>query len=133
FLRVCTNSPLTGKAYLDRGWCLWLAALAPESFAAFQAAAQRLPPSEDLAVARFKMGDALFAQQDFTNALENYRAVVDDFTDFPAVMQSLGNRALYQSLRACMELTNTAGAEDTMGRILKLYPLSEETGNSLLL
>jgi len=48
-------------------------------------------------------------------------------------MQSLGNRALYQSLRASMALTNTAAAEDTMERILKLYPVSEETGNSLLL
>jgi TolA-binding protein len=32
-----------------------------------------------------------------------------------------------------MELTNTAGAEDTMERILKLYPAGGETGNSLLL
>jgi TolA-binding protein len=140
FIGSFTNSALLGKAYLDRGWYGWHEWLAgsttnslTDSLADFEAAAQKLPPSEDLAVARFKMGDALFAQKDFTNALENYRAVVDDFTRFPAVMQSLGNRALYQSLRACMELTNAAEAEDTMGRILKLYPASEETGNSLLL
>ncbi len=140
FLAAFTNSPFTGRAYLDRGWCGWYEWLAESttnslagSLADFEAAAQRLPPSEDRAVARFKMGDALFAQKDFTNALENYRAVVDDFTQFPAVMQSLGNRALYQSLRACMALTNTAGAEDTMERILKLYPVSGETGTNLLL
>ena len=74
FLREYTNSPLAGKAYLDRGWCLWISARAPESFDAFWAAAQRLPPSEDLAVAYFKMGDARFAEQDYTNALSNYRA-----------------------------------------------------------
>jgi tetratricopeptide (TPR) repeat protein len=133
FLAAFTNSPLMGKAYLDRGWCWWIAGNATNSLADFETAAKLLPPSEDLAVARFKKGDALFMQKDFTNAFENYRAVVDDFTHFPAVMQSLGNRALYQGLRACMELTNTAAAEDTMGRILKLYPFSEETGNSLLL
>ena len=116
FLGTFPNSPLLGKAYLDRGWCGWGAWLAGsttnslmDGLTNFAAAAQRLPPSEDLAVARFKMGDALFAQTNFTGALENYRAVVDDFTNFPAVMQSLGSRALYQSLRACLELTNTAG------------------------
>jgi len=147
FLGTFPNSPLLGKAYLDRGWCEWLAARMAQdqgdftnalqqtaaSLTNFAAAVQNLSPSEDLAVARFKLGDALFAQMDFTNALKNYRAVVDDFTQFPVVMQSLGNRALYQSLRSCMELTNTAEAEDTMERILKLYPVGEETGNSLLL
>jgi len=133
FLAASTSSPLAGEAYLYRGWSLWLEGKIPESYDSFKTAAGRLPPSEDLALARFKMGDALFAQKDFTNALENYRAVVDDFNDFPGVMQLLGNRALYQSLRACMELTNTDGAEDTMARILRLYPASEETGNSLLL
>lgn len=143
FLAAFPNSPLRGKAYLDRGWCGWCGWLAESatnslagSLADFETAVKLLkllPPSEDLAVAQFKLGDALFAQGDFTNALENYRAVVDDFTRFPSVTQSLGNRALYQSLRACMALTNTAGAEDTMARILKLYPASEETGTNLLL
>src|SRR5208282_2646712 len=133
FLGAYTNSSLLGKAYLDRGWCFWLVGNTTNSLAAFETAVKLLPPSEALAVARFKTGDAMFALTNYAGALENYRAVIDDFTRFPAVMQSLGNRALYQSLRACMEMTNTAGAEDTMGRILKLYPLSEETGNSLLL
>ena len=133
FLGVFTNSPLAGKAYLDRGLCLWLAARAPESFADFKAAAKRLPPSEDLAVARFKMGDALFAQKDFTAALNNFQMVVDDFTNFPGVMQALGDRALYQMLRANLELTNLDGATDVMGRLLKLYPASDLAGNSLLL
>ena len=38
------------------------------------------------------MGDALFAQTNFAGALENYRAVLDDFTNFPAVAASLGDR-----------------------------------------
>jgi TolA-binding protein len=133
FLGAFTNSPLAGRVYLDRGWCLWLAGKIPESFDAFKAAARRLPPSEDLAVARFKMGDALFAQKDFTNALENYRAVADDFANFPAVAQTLGDRALYQMLRADLESTNVDGAGSAMARILKLYPASILADSSLLL
>jgi len=140
FLGAYTNSPLAGKAYLDRGWCGWFWYLdsgitedTTNSLADFEAAAKGPLPAEDLAVARFKMGDVLFVQKDFTNALKNYRSVVDDFARFPAVRQALGNRALYQSLRACLEMTNTAAAEDTMEQILKQYPAGEETGNSLLL
>jgi len=136
FLGAFTNpasAGLAGNAYLDRGWCLWLAGKIPESLDAFKAAAQRLPPSEDLAVARFKMGDALFAQKDFTNALNSYRRVVEEFTDFPAVPQKLGDRALYQMLRANLELKDLAGASNTLARILKLYPDSDLADSSLLL
>jgi tetratricopeptide (TPR) repeat protein len=133
FLGAFTNSPLAGRVYLDRGWCLWLVGKIPESLDAFKAAARRLPPSEDLAVARFKIGDVLFAQKDFTNALENHRAVVDDFANFPAVAQTLGDRALYQMLRANLELKDLAGASNTLARILKFYPTSDLDDSSLLL
>jgi TolA-binding protein len=133
FLGAFTNSPLAGRVYLDRGWCLWLDHQTNASLADFQKAAKLLPPSEDLAVARFKIGDLLFAQKDFTNALENYRAVVDDFANFPAVTQTLGDRALYQMLRADLESTNVDGASSAMARILKFYPASDLADNSLLL
>ena len=55
----------------------------PESLAAFKTAAQILPPSVDLAVARFKIGDALFAQGDFAGARENYEAVAEISRIFP--------------------------------------------------
>jgi TolA-binding protein len=134
-LHSFTNSPLASKAYLDRGWCLWLAGKtnAPETLDAFRAAATNLPLSEDLAVARFKMGDVLFAQKNFTNALNNYRRVVEEFTDFPAVAQTLGDRALYQMLRANLELKDLAGASNAMARIMKLYPASDLADSSILL
>ena len=133
FLHRFTNSPLAGKAHLDRGWCFLCAGKTNEGLADFQMAAQRLPPSDDLAVAHFKIGDALFTQKDFTNALKNYRAVVDDFANFPAVAQTLGDRALYQMLRANLELKDLAGASNTLARILKLYPASDLADSSLLL
>jgi TolA-binding protein len=128
-----TNSPFTGKAYLDQGWCFWIDEKFPQSLAAFKNAARWLPPSVDLAVARFKIGDALFAQKDYAGARDNYEAVVSDFTNFPAVSESIGAQALYQTLRACLELNDVTGASNALARILKVYPASNLADNSVLL
>jgi TolA-binding protein len=133
FLGAFTNRPLAGKAFLDRGWCDWLAGKTNESLADFKAAAQRLPLSEDLAVAHFKIGDALFSQNDFASALTNYRAVLDDFTNFPAVAQTLGEQALFQSLRATVALNDLPGANETLARILTNYPAGDLSDNAILL
>ncbi len=113
-----TNGPFAGKAFWDRGWCQWLAGRFSESLADFQASAQRLPLSEDLAVARFKMGDAQFAQKDFAGAQTNYEAVLTDFSGLTNVEHSLGDRALYQILRARLELRDTNGMDETMRQLL---------------
>jgi TolA-binding protein len=133
FLSTDTNSAFIGKAYLDRGWCLWLDGKFSESLAAFKTAARLLPPSVDQAVARFKTGDALFVQKDYAGARENYEAVVDNFTNYPAVSETIGAQALYQTLRACLELNDVAGASNALARILKVYPTSNLADNSVLL
>jgi TolA-binding protein len=127
-----TNSPLAGKAHLDRGWCFWLEGKFPESGADFQAAL-KLPLSKDLVVAKFKLGDSLFAQNNFIGARENYNAVLTEFAAFPAVASSLGDRALYQVLRASLELKDAPGAEAAMKQLLEVFPKSELVDNSLLL
>jgi TolA-binding protein len=132
FLNMFTNSPLAGQAHLDRGWCFWLAGKIPESAADFKAAVQKLPHSEDLAVARFKLGDALFAQKDFPGALENYLAVWEDFADFPAVAQTMGDRALYQSLRANLELGDLDSASNVLAQIQKNYAGGPAQNSALL-
>jgi TolA-binding protein len=136
FLSVFTNSPLTGKARLDHGWCEWFAKDMTNSLDDFEAAVNDMkmsPPSEDLAMARFKMGDVLFALANYAGALENYRAVLDDFTNFPAVAGTLGDRALYQSLRVNLLLTNYDGASNTLSQLLKRYPASDLAPDSELL
>jgi TolA-binding protein len=133
FVSTFTNSEFLGKAYLDRGWCFWIAGKIPESRDSFEAAVEHLPQSEDLAVARFKLGDALYAQSDYTGALENYREVSDDFTNFPMVEQSLGAQALYQSLRASLKLNDVSSASNALARILKIYPTSNLADKSVLL
>ncbi len=133
FLGAFTNSTLTGKTYLDRGWCFWIVGKIPESLEAFRAAAKKLPPSVDLAVARFKTGDALFAQKKYAGARDNYRMVVNDFTNFPVVGETLGAQVSYQMLRVCLELNDVAGASNALARILKVYPTSDLADNSVLL
>src|SRR5258706_2280619 len=133
FIGTFTNSALLGKAYLDRGWCAWLAGKVPESLIDFKTAAQKLPPSEDLAVARFKLGDVLFDQRDFTRALASYQSVADDFTNFPAVAGTLVEQALYQGLRASLELKDMKNADAALTRILKSYPAGDLADNAILL
>ncbi|HSY75201.1 MAG TPA: tetratricopeptide repeat protein [Dongiaceae bacterium] len=134
FLVAFPKSSLAGKAFLDRGWCEWIAGKIPECLADFKMAAQKLPPSEDLAVAKLKIGDALFAQKDYAGALENFRSVLGDFSDFPQVEKDLGERALYQDLRADLELDNTEDASNALAQILEKYPAGETAqGGTLLL
>jgi TolA-binding protein len=133
FLGAFTNSPLLGKAFLDRGWCEWLTKNTTNSLADFQSAANLLPPSEDLAVAKFKIGDALFEQNDFAGARDNYRAVLDDFNNFPQVKAAMGSQAFYQTLRASLKLNDMDDASNAMARILKIYPANNLADKSLLL
>ena len=133
FFATFTNSPLVGKAYLDRGWCGWLAGNITDSLDDFREAAARLAPSADLAVARFKTGDALFALTNYAGALENYQAVLNDFTNFPAVAETLGDRALYQSLRACLGMNDLPRASAILEQVLKRFPASSLAPESALL
>lgn len=127
FIVTFTNSPLLGRAHLDRGWCFWRAGKIPESFDDFKTAAQfiaarQLPPSEDLLVAWFKMGDAQFAQTNFPGALENYRAVLDGLKLSPDAGPSLADPALYQILRTSLEMNDAAGASNAFVQIFQKHP-----------
>jgi TolA-binding protein len=104
-----------------------------ESGAAFKAAAEGLPPSENQAVARFKLADAQFAQKDFGGALTNYGAVLALASNWPPVSAALKTPALYQSLRASLELTNLLAAEVAMSGILTADPHSAEADAGVLL
>ena len=133
FIGSFTNSPLIGKAYLDRGWSFWIVQKIPESLTNFEEASENLPFSEDMAVAKFKLGDALFAENDFAGARTNYESVVNDFTNYPAIGTALGAQALYQLLRASLALNDLNGASNSLARIFEIYPTNSLTENSILL
>ena len=133
FINTYTNSSLLGKAYLDRGWCFWIEQSWTESASDFQLAVQTLPKSVDLAVAHYKLGDAAFKANDFTNALANYQAVVQDFTNNPEVQRSMVPMALYQALRVSLVSHDRASATNAVDQILKIYPRSNVAEKSLLI
>jgi len=128
-----TLSGLAGKALLDRGWCLWLSGRTAESQVAFEAAARKLPFSEDSAVARFKWADAQYLQKDFGGALTNYCAVTDDFSSLPVVKKTLLEPALYQIVRAALEANDVVAATNAMAKILETYPNSYSCQSAQLL
>lgn len=128
-----TNSAFIGKAELDRGWCLSLRNQLPQSAVAFERATERLGDIEDLVVARFKLGDALFAQREFARALERYQQAAAALPRWPRAREALGAELYYQILRASLEVTNGAGASAAMEQILKSYPRSAVADAGLLL
>ncbi|HEY3760957.1 MAG TPA: tetratricopeptide repeat protein [Verrucomicrobiae bacterium] len=130
FISGYPNSPMAGEARLNRGWCFWLEKDYADSLPDFQAATNLLP--EDLAVAKFKAGDVEFAAHDFTNALNNYLSVENDFTN-ATVVQMLGEPVEYQILRTSLALTNLTVASNAMAQILTNYPSSEADSGSELL
>ncbi len=137
FELLLTNFPqssFTGKAWLGHGWCDWLAGNWSASLAGFEKATLNLPPSEDLLVARFKLADAQFASGNYAAALGNYQMILSFPTnEFPRVVESLANQALYQSFRAQLQLQDLGAAEQTMKRLASGYPPSPLTGSNTLL
>ncbi len=137
---VFTNSLLLGKAYLNRGWCLWEEAQAPggearlpECLVAFQTATERLPISEDQAVARFKWADCQFLQRNFTNAVVTYSGLLAAYENLPAVKARWFDHALHQMVRASIEARDMSRAQRSMERMLAEFPASPLADQSMLL
>ncbi len=128
------NSPLVGKALLDKGWTLWSQNRIGESEQAFQAATGRLPFSGEQAEARFKWADAQYRQGDFAGSITNYYYIAENYASVPEVKENnLIERALYQSLRAALNETNLASANTALKNILTWYPNGFAGPSALLL
>lgn len=135
-----TNSAFVGKAYLDRGWCLWEEARLltnqtrlVESQKAFQSALAALPRSLDQARAWFKLGDVQFELKEYTNALASYRAILGQFADLPEVKEKLLDEALYQTARVGLASGDFAAAKAAVDRLLAEFPASPWTDDALWL
>lgn len=127
------QSPLVGKAHLNRGWCLWEQQKSPEAMVAFKEATDRLPPSEDQALARFKWAECQFLQKDYAAAVKNFRAVTELASAVPQLKTNLVDQALYQIARASVEAADLAGAREAMQRLLTEYPQHALSERSALL
>jgi TolA-binding protein len=135
-----TNSPLVGKAWLNRGWALWEEHLTTgngqrlaESQAAFQMAIERLPAGDDQAQARFKLGDAQFRQRLFAGAATNYQAIVTAYASGLTMRSNLVAQAAEQLVRAHVAQTNFAAAESALQQAAALFPASANVQESWIL
>ncbi|NBV20894.1 MAG: outer membrane protein assembly factor BamD [Proteobacteria bacterium] len=128
-----TNSPLRNEAFYQRGWCFWHLRQPAEAAADFEMAAQRLPKSEDQAVARIKLGEALAQLKDYTNALRNFALVVEQYADDGRVRTNYLDKALEQQMRVALAVTNLTVAEDAVARILQWFPAGNDSEKVLLL
>lgn len=139
FTNKFPQSPLFGRAELALGWCFWLSNALPESRAAFQTATQRLPSATDpasaydLAVAHFKLGDTLFRQTNYSEAIPHYRMVAEQFSAWPQVQTNLCEPALYQIVRAGLNANNLSAASNAMARIVDSFPAGFYTDRAVLL
>lgn len=129
-----TNSSLVGKAFLDKGWCLWSQGKIAESQEAFRSATERLPFSEEQAEARFKWADTQFEARDFAAAVTNYNSVAEKYASLPEAKEHhFIERALYQAGRASLEGRDLVAASSALKNILEWYPDGFAGPSSLLL
>jgi TolA-binding protein len=129
-----TNSPLIGKALLDKGWCLWSEGKIAESQDAFRAAVERLPYSEEQAEARFKWADTQFAAHDFAGAVTNYNSIAEKYLSLPEAKEHrFIERALYQSARAALNEKDFVATASALKNILAWYPNGFAGPSALLL
>jgi tetratricopeptide (TPR) repeat protein len=122
-LRDFPNSALAGKALLNKGWCLWSEGNYAASEAAFAQAVERLPFSEDQAIARFKWADAQFMRTNFYGALNNYHFLTTYYAAVPGVKENLLEQVLYQTVRASLNVNDLDSATNALGKILDWYPV----------
>ena len=127
------DSPLVGRALLDKGWCLWLQEDVTNSLPLFESAAQRLPFSMDQAVARFKWADAQMAVGDVDGAMFNYGRLITQYATLAQAREQLFELALYQQTRAALRATNMDVATSALQKIFDWYPNGLLGDHSLLL
>ncbi|MGN6642259.1 MAG: tetratricopeptide repeat protein [Verrucomicrobiota bacterium] len=116
------DSLLIGKALLGKGWCQWYSQQFSASAESFRRAAERLPVSEDQAIARFKQADAQYMAGNFAPAVATYRLLANSYDSVPVIKEKYLERALYQTVRAAIAATNLPVAQDAMRDVLKWYP-----------
>ncbi len=127
------QSPLLGKVHLDRGWCDWLQGHVREAQTNFSEAVQRLPLSEDQAIARFKLADTQYSQTNYPAALTNYNLVVQSAQSLPPIKEGLFDEALYQIVRCAIACGDEKTASAAAEKIQSLYPNSLFVDRALLL
>ncbi len=104
-----------------------------QAAAAFQAAADRLPRSEQQAAARVKLADSQFKQKLYPLAATNYSSVLIGFQDMNAVRERFFSQCYYQLVRLQMAQTNFDVAEITLSQMIENVPHDNLTEHAALI
>jgi TolA-binding protein len=134
------NGHYLGQAYLNRGWTFWEQAQSGtdpgrlvDARKAFESAAAALPKSLEQAQARFKLADCDFQSRAYTNAIANYRLVLDGYSDVPEVKENLLDHTCYQLLRASIAAGQLPAAQAATDQLVREYPTSPWTDQGVFL
>ncbi|MFT6619620.1 MAG: TolA-binding protein [Limisphaerales bacterium] len=126
------NADASGQAVLQRGWCQWELGNWQGAGADFLNASELLPRSTNHAIALFKLGETWVRQNDPTNAMSVFGKLIEDYQNSARVRRELLDHALYNELRAAIEVGDQAVAERAVSRILDWFPRSFFSDRSLL-
>ncbi len=127
------NSTLLPTAHYHRGWCYWELSQNPESVAAFKEAAEQLPKSFVAAIARFKLADGYYVMGQYKEALQNYRAIIDNYENTPRIRETFLDQVLYQTVRAAIAHDDIDSARLAISKLIGIYPDSLLANTSRLL
>jgi TolA-binding protein len=132
-IQAANSRRLRGQAQFNRGWAEWMRGNFLESSTAFGQAATLLPRSPEQATARYKWADALFRLEQYDGARTNYEFVVELAPLVGGAALDLVEPALYQSLRAALDMDRPDLADGVLRRILTAYPDGFYASTSVLL
>lgn len=153
---------IAGRAFYNLGWCAWEegrlaknATLLTNALEQFDAAIQRLPRSVEQAIAHFKAGDSCHALGRFPAALAHYWLAATNYADLPALTNGtfvltnswlatatadrpgaragLPDNALYQIVRAAVEMNDLDAAHPAVLLLGERYPESPFADHGTLL
>jgi tetratricopeptide (TPR) repeat protein len=121
------DSPLRGKACLDRGWCMRGLGELAGAESDFAQAIPLLGDLPDRVVARFKLADTEYDRREYSSAITNYDFVIQESEKIPA-LGAIFKQSLYQLLRAGVANNDSATSEAAVSRIVEGYKtnLSDE-------
>ncbi|QNP48704.1 tol-pal system protein YbgF [Diaphorobacter aerolatus] len=92
----------------------------PEAGQAFAAFTRQYPQSGYMPSARFWLGNAQYAQRDYTNAINNFKSILTNAPDHPRASEAALSIANCQ-----IELKDTRAARKTLEDLIRVYPQSE--------
>jgi len=128
------QSPLVGRAELNRGWCFWEEGPSrwTNALVAFRTATSRLAPSAEQADARFKWADCQARLGDWTGALTNFWLVATNLAGLPRA-DTVRVQALFRIVQTGIQAGDLPAAAGALPLLTQLDAAGETAQRAELL